>query len=256
MDENFKYMRNLTIIIGFIITTLLSCKKVQPDMNSIDCSCAKETSAEFDIEEIHAYGYNWEKRSITDSTFKEKNIAFTAKAENATYKWYIGNEVLDTKSVVRFFSSDFIGQTIQVTLVVRKKPNYICLPNDNGYDSITKTVVITNRDYYSSFLEPNPTLEGVYRMKEANGNDSVDITIEMFQTTSNRVEVTNFDGNGNNLPYTQSEIVACLYRQMWWNQNKFNLMLYHKPNGEAILTLDPKPLIEAPTYQYRGRKIQ
>jgi hypothetical protein len=38
--------------------------------------------------------------------------------------------------------------------------------------------------------------------------------------------------------------------------NKFNLMLYHKPNGEAILTLDPKPSIEAPTYHYKGRKIQ
>jgi hypothetical protein len=244
------------IALGIILLAQYSCKKVQPEMKELDCSCAKETTAEFDIEEIHAYGYDWEKRSITDSTFKEKNIAFTAKAENATYKWYIGNEVLDTKSVVRYFSSDFTGQTISVTLVVRKKPNYICLPNDDGYDSITKTVVISNRDYYSSFLEPCPTLEGIYRMKEKNGSDSIDITIDMFRTTSNRVEVTNFDGNGNNLPYTQSEIVACLYRQLWWDQNKFNLMLYHKPNGDAILTLDPKPSIEAPTYHYKGRKIQ
>lgn len=244
------------IALGICVFTQYACKKVQPEMKGKDCSCAKETSADFDIEEIHAYGYDWEKRSITDSTFREKNIAFTAKAENATYRWYIGNEILDTKSVVRYFSSDFTGQAIQVTLVVQKKPNYICLPNDDGYDSITKTVVITNRDYYSSFLEPCPTLEGIYRMKEENGSDSVDITIDMFRTTSNRVEVTNFDGNGNNLPYTQSEIVACLYRQLWWDQNKFNLMLYHKPNGEAILTLDPKPLIEAPTYHYKGRKIQ
>ena len=95
-------------------------------------------------------------------------------------------------------------------------------------------------------------------MKEANGTDSVDIGIElgMFQTASNRVEVTNFDGNGNNLPYNQSSIVACLYRQLWWDQNKFYLMLYNNPNGEAILTLDPKPLAEAPTYRYKGRKIQ
>ena len=60
-DGNYKNMRNLSILIGFSITTLLSCKKVQPDMNSIDCSCAKETSAEFDIEEIGGYGYAWEK---------------------------------------------------------------------------------------------------------------------------------------------------------------------------------------------------
>lgn len=189
---------------------------------------------------------------------KKKNIAFTAKAENAIYKWYIGNEILDSKSVVRYFNSSFVGQTISVTLVVRKKPNYICLPHDDGYDSITKTVVITNRNFDSSFLEPNPTLEGVYRMKEANGTDSIDIGIElgMFTTASYRVEVTNYDGNGNNLPYNQSSIVACLYRQLWWDQNKFYLMLYNKPNGEAILTLDPKPLAEAPTYRYKGRKIQ
>ena len=224
-------------------------------MNNIDCSCAKETSADFDIEEIHAYGYDWEKRSITDSTFKEKNIAFTAKAENANYKWYIGNEVLDTKSVVRYFSSDFIGQTIQVTLVVRKKPNFICFPNDDGYDSITKTVVITNRDYYSSFIEPNPTLEGVYRMKEANGNDSIDITIDMYKTTSNRVTISNYDGNGAILPGSQTSMVACLYRQMWWDQNYHNLMLYHKPNGEVIFLMDPKNS-NFPKYHYKGRKIQ
>jgi hypothetical protein len=244
------------IALSIILLAQYSCKKVQPNMKSLDCSCAKETSADFDIEEIAGYGLWYEKRSITDSSFKDINIIFTAKAENATYKWYIGNEILETKSVMRFFNSSLVGQTISITLVVQKKPNYICLPNDDGYDSITKTVVITNRNFDSSFLEPNPTLEGVYRMKEANGNDSVDITIDMFRTTSDRVEVTNFDGNGNNLPYTQSEIVACFYRQMWWDQNKFNLMLYHKPNGEAILTLDPKPSIEAPTYHYKGRKIQ
>jgi hypothetical protein len=246
----------LFLLLGFIVFSLISCKKVQPKMDTTDCSCAKETSAEFDIEEIWRLGLWDEKRSISDSTFNEINIGFTAKAENATYKWYIGNEMLDTKSVIRYFNSSLVGQTIPITLVVRKNPNYICFPNDDGYDSITKMVVITNKDYYSSFLEPNPTLEGVYRMKEANGNDSVDITINMFRTTSNRVEVTNYDGNGSNLPYTQSEIVACLYRQMWWDQNKFNLMLYHKPNGEAILTLNPKPSIEAPTYHYKGRKIQ
>ncbi|MCF8444964.1 MAG: hypothetical protein K9G29_08135 [Crocinitomicaceae bacterium] len=244
------------IALSIILLTQYSCKKVQPDMNSIDCSCAKETSADFDIEEIGGYGLWYEKRSITDSTFKEMNVIFTAKDTNASYKWYIGTEVLNSRSVLRYFNSSLVWQTIPITLVVRKTPNKICLPFDDGYDSITKTFVVTNRDYESSFLEPNPTLEGVYRMKEANGNDSVEITINMFRTTSNRVEVTNFDGNGNNLPYTQSEIVGCFYRQMWWDQNKFNLMLYHKTNGEAILTLDPKPLIEAPTYHYKGRKIQ
>jgi len=248
--------RIIFIALGIILLAQYSCKKVQPEMKELDCSCAKETSAEFDIEEIHAYGYDWEKRSITDSTFKEKNIAFTAKADNATYKWYIGNEILDTKSVVRYFSSDFTGQTIQVTLVVRKKPNYICLPNDDGYDSITKTVVITNRNFDSSFSEPNPTLEGVFRMKEENGSDSVDITIDMYVDTRDRVTISNYDGNGSVSPGSYTSMGTCMYRQMWWEQYKFEMMLYNKPNGEAILILDPKPLIEAPTYHYKGRKIQ
>jgi hypothetical protein len=249
--------RLILILLGVILLAQYSCKKVQPEMKSLDCSCAKETSADFDIEEIGGYGYAWEKRSITDSTFKEKNIGFTAKAENATYKWYIGNEVLDTKSVVRYFSSDFTGQTISVTLVVRKKPNYICLPNDDGYDSITKTVVITNRDFESSFSEPNPTLEGVFRMKEVNGNDSIDIAIDLYKEFQYRVTISNYDGNGSVLPGSQTSMGTCLFRQMWWDQNKFNIMLYNKPNGEAIFTLDPKPpYTETPNYHYKGRKIQ
>lgn len=247
-------------LIFILLTTILlaqySCKKVQPEMKELDCSCAKETNADFDIEEIAGYGLWYEKRSITDSSFKDINIIFTAKAENATYKWYIGNEILETKSVMRFFNSSLVGQTISITLVVQKKPNYICLPNDDGYDSITKTVVITNRNFDSSFSEPNPTLEGVFRMKEENGSDSIDISINMYVDTRDRVTISNYDGNGSVLPGSQTSMGTCFYRQMWWDQNKFNLMLYHKPNGEAILTLDPKPSIEAPTYHYKGRKIQ
>jgi hypothetical protein len=250
--------RLIFIALGIILLAQYSCKKVQPKMKELDCSCAKETSAEFDIEEIGGYGLWYEKRSITDSTFKEMNVIFTAKDTNASYKWYIGSEVLNSRSVLRYFNSSLVGQTIPITLVVRKTPNKICLPFDDGYDSITKSFVVTNRDYESSFLEPNPTLEGVFRMKEANGNDSVDITLEMYQDgfTNNRVTITNYDGNDSVLPGSQTSMGTCFYRQMWWDQNKFNLMLYHKPNGEAILTLDPKPSIEAPTYHYKGRKIQ
>jgi hypothetical protein len=248
-------MKEHLLFLSISVATLISCKKVQPEMKDLDCSCAKETSAEFDIEEIWRLGLWDEKRSITDSTFKEMNVVFTAKDTNASYKWYIGNEVLNTKSVIRYFNSSLVGQTIPITLVVRKNPNYICFPNDDGYDSITKTVVITNRDYYSSFLEPNPTLEGIYRMKEENGSDSIDITIDMYKTTSNRVTISNYDGNGAILPGSQTSMVACLYRQMWWDQNYHNLMLYHKPNGEVIFLMDPKNS-NFPKYHYKGRKIQ
>ena len=197
--ENFKKMRNLSILIGFSITTLLSCKKVQPEMKELDCSCAKEVSADFTMEEIVAgsfpesYENFW---TFTDTTFSEKTVRFTALETGATYKWYMGSEIVNQKQLKRYFSTAFSNQVLPITLVVKKKPNKICFPNDDGYDSITKFLSV------KSDLSETVFLEGLFRFYSPELKDSFDVQIDFVPGDGfghgPYFNMYNYDGLGSN----------------------------------------------------------
>lgn len=156
----------LTLIFIFA----LACRKDKPPLDLSDkdpCGCASEVSADFDIHEV-----TWVLETLTDNIFSGRNARFTAKEEDAEYTWYIGSEILSTKSVTRFFNNGLVGMTIPVTLVVRKEPNRTCFPDDDGYDSIVKYMKV-----FDMCAEPH-MLEGTFRFAEENSTDSVDIKIE------------------------------------------------------------------------------
>ncbi len=134
---------------------LVSCKKeVQPDMIALNenCNCAKEVSANFLIEEMTS-PFSDARFTDADTIYKGKNVRFRALEDNAQYTWYIGNEVLNTQEVARFFNSSLGGQNITISLAIRKKPNSICLPNDDGYDSISKTFHVSTKDPGGFFVD-------------------------------------------------------------------------------------------------------
>jgi hypothetical protein len=192
-----KYTKNsisLCVLCVFAVI-ILSCKKEQPALSKMDCSCAKEVSADFVIEEISAYGFNWEKRTETDTSYSNKNVAFRAKEENATYTWYIGTEKLNTKEIVRYFSDDWAGQNIPVTLVVKKKANTICFPKDDGYDSITKKI------HFVKFNETDSLrIEGKYKVKSHLQDDSIIITVDYkeYLPSDFFFDIYNYQGDGKN----------------------------------------------------------
>ena len=201
----------------FLVLSLIafSCKKEQPQPNNglENCSCAHEVSADFTIEEI-ASVVNDQYLTETDLIFGNKNVRFYAKENNAQYTWYIGSEVLTTQEVKRYFANSLVGQTIPISLVVKKSPNSICFPNDDGYDSITKYFTVAqfnlNTNYDTTFLE------GIYRVKSPLLSDSVDIIIDYKEYASGMDkcwDIYNYNGYGENIQH--KIFTPSNYRQFW-----------------------------------------
>ncbi len=59
-----------------------------------------------------------------------------ALEEDAEYTWIIGAETLHTRVVQR--SGFPKGETIPITLIVKKTPNAMCFPNDDGIDTLVR----------------------------------------------------------------------------------------------------------------------
>jgi hypothetical protein len=265
MDENFKHLRNLSILLGFSIITLLSCKKVQPDMNTIDCSCAKEVSADFTMKEIGSLPSLEQYFTETDTILKNKSVLFTALDESAEYTWYIGNEILHTKSVKRYFNDTWAGQDIPITLVIKKKPNRVCFPNDDGYDSVTKILhvsqylEITSNDYNFG------TIEGKYRFKSAHLQDSFDVVFfisknEILYPGNALVNFENYDGLGNNcydLPHGEANNFRQSFFVNGGGCSQIEGNIHNKLNGDTEMnfTLYYPNHPNYSHYQYKGRRI-
>ncbi len=258
------------LIMGLLLS---ACKKEQPQLRSLeeDCGCAKEVSADFVMEEMTTGNINFARYTNTDSIFGDKNVRFTALEENADYTWYIGSEVIKTKEVTRFFPNSMVGQTIPVTLVTKKKANIICLPNDDGYDSIVKYLTIAETyDYDGPFVD-STFIEGTYRLKSPLLQDSIDMIIDYrYQGVGFfgvRLNIYNYDGSGNNcIDIMQRREYN--YRQFWtFDQTAINAGDYLQ--GDFKINLNG--LVEANfttggyvdgvynqklyDWKYRGRKL-
>jgi len=198
-------MKHYKTLIYSIATLLIvfACKKEQPTMpgNTKDpCDCASEVSADFEILERHGFGGGNGPLIVTDHVFGRsgKEVRFRAKEDNAEYTWYIGTDVETDQEIFKTFGLQWVGSSIPITLVVEKEPNSNCFPNDDGYDSITKSFTI-----YDECHEPY-LLEGTFRMAAENSKDSIDIEIEFKEyapwNDCRNADITNFDGQGSTCP--------------------------------------------------------
>jgi len=264
--------KTLLLTTLILLTILMACHKDQPEINNTPtdpCSFAKEVSADFDILEISGQtGSIFEKTTPTDTIFKNKSVRFIAKDSTATYTWYIGNEVLTEREVVRHFDQSLSGQDITIALVVKKAPNLICLPNDDGYDSITKIM------HVSQFpIDNNPILDlggivGTYRMKSAHLPDSFDISFDasynIYHTKT--FNITNFDGYGTNC-IEQAKLNGRNYKQVWTNDGTTTSQcdhlkgyIHNKLNGEVEMKFTTGEWITGVgekiyKWDYLGRKL-
>jgi hypothetical protein len=208
----------ITLLLLFFAVLLHSCKKEQPALRSLeeDCDCAKEVSAEFLMEERTGLTDSHYKFTNTDTIYHNKAVRFTALDSTANYTWYIGAEKLNTRKVLRYFDQSLIGHTIPIILVVKKNANTICIPTDDGYDSIVKYlyvsqyVIDTGTDYeYGS-------IEGIYRVKSSHLLDSFDIVFYVSKSSSTEImfNIENYDGLGSNC-INQARATNFNYRQIF-----------------------------------------
>ncbi|MFN6075791.1 MAG: hypothetical protein ACK46Y_09500, partial [Fluviicola sp.] len=192
-----------------------------------DCGCAEETSADFFMEEESVNVPSVAYYTDTDSIQRNKNVRFKVKQDGGTFKWYIGSEILETPEVTRFFGASTVGLTVPITLVHKRKPNKICFPNDDGYDSIVKYLTITNYPIDMGADFDYGSIEGLYRVKSDQIPDSFDVEIQVIKVSGlPKVNFYNYDGQGSNCINQIEMIHGSNYKELY--------LL----GGTAVLTCD------------------
>jgi len=244
--------------ISMLLLVTFGCRKKQPEMNAVQnaCDCIEETSAEFTINEISAIGLPGEMETETDTCYANKNIRFIPKMKNTDYTWYIGSEIVNVEILGRYFSLAQGGQDIPVSLVVKKQANNVCFPNDDGYDSITKSFHVAMYDAsLNTMATINTYIEGSYRLFDTHNTDSIDITIDLFydhlQANGNGIRVINLHGTNDTI---QTADVRKNYRQ---------IRIVSKLLGDLVIELDgsvkfdfkDNTISPPKIYALRGRKL-
>ncbi|MFT7156283.1 MAG: hypothetical protein ACI8Q1_001288 [Parvicella sp.] len=260
------------IILVLFLAVIWSCKKQQPKLAIAaddPCDCATEVSAEFLIEDKLTRQFtNLHQDSvyiIADDIYAGV-VRFRALEEGANYTWYLGTEVIDTQSFHRLFDDATIGSDITVSLAVSKSPNSLCFPNDDGYDSLSKTFHVY--EYCDSSI-----MEGYFRIAEIGSIDSLDIGFDFVNyigtTNCNGINIYNFDGQGTD--FTKPSINLSAYRtyKHWilksqtWNSNGdiFLFRAWLDSDGEFELWRAPgnnggwNSFWSSQKIIYKGRKI-
>ena len=263
--------KRILIALLVLFSVIVACHKDQPEMNTFNQGCdnAKEVNSEFTMEEIATQiGVDYEEqyRTETDTIYEGRNVRFHALEDNAEYTWYIGSEVLHERTFYRQFNAPLAGQTLPITLVVKKNVNEICFPNDDGYDSITKNLIVTNAfDYYAFFSDYQWRWEGMYRFKDVAMGDSVDIKIELGngvypsgQPSYEKIIIYNYDGMHDTV---NLNVGRRNYRQLfisgadcfsdgylkWMLDDVYELKLPHNGTSSNYMT--------CADYHYFGRKL-
>lgn len=166
-------MKKYLYILSILCTLLCSTCSYDDIVPENPCNGVKYTKAEIKIEE------NVGSRWFEGDTIAELNSCrFTSMQDADEYTWYIGSEVLKTKSFVRKY---FPSGWLDVSLVVRRKANKVCSPSDDGIDSTYKKFFvwpdykdINNGEPFAPYYPVYGTYKG-YR--NSNPNKEVIVTI-------------------------------------------------------------------------------
>jgi len=257
--------------IFLICFVFFACKKdkIKPSISGY-CAQQREVNATFFLEEAT---YGTIRGYDTDTMYVNKDLLIMAYESNANYEWYIdGNKMKESKKYFqRFIGEEKAGEDITICLVVRKTPDKICFPNDDGYDSLIRKIHVAPAppaDTYPWNKEYKHPLEGAYRFYAPHIDDSIDVefnfiepdTLDIENKYSWKVEITNFDGEGSNIK-DRFQSLNYVYHQIDFVINSkeygtpmFSLFTDTKRDTYFVLesTSKQSPKFE---YQYKGRKL-
>ncbi len=178
-------MYKITILL-FITIMFNCCRHKCQDPTNMDCEnynpCTKEKplSAAFDIEEdldIQNGGarnnWFWYYYDIGD-TLGTGWAYFEPHDSTADYyEWHIGGGTYKKQKVHLTIPQSMAGQKVDVMLIIKKEPNKICFPDDDGIDTVKRTIYIA--DYYS-----NAAMTGRYHGYDTdNPTDTYNIFLEV-----------------------------------------------------------------------------
>lgn len=154
-----------------------SCNKCQdprnPDCENYNpCIDAKATSAAFTIKEAtiqHIISPNLTDFLMDTDTCYMSSVFFEATQQDAdSFIWQVGSEMEPRygKQVNVVFPDNLRGTTFTIRLIVKRKPNTSCFPNDDGIDTVTRQF------YFVRFNEPL-SWEGTYYGSDDDKPDSM-----------------------------------------------------------------------------------
>jgi hypothetical protein len=139
------------IVVGLLLNT---CRDKEPD----PCKDLKPFEADFTINEVVD-----DTLFVTDTALINNYVVFKAAEDYDSYEWTVGTDERTFRS--KSFPLRFEHPTgpLQVRLIAKRKPNVACFPNDNGIDTLTKTLTIVKEEQtaivgiYRGSLLSNPT---------------------------------------------------------------------------------------------------
>lgn len=148
-----KYLTFLAIIASLFLI-MNNCKKEEP----YPCINLSPTNADF----IHEYVFNRFGRitCFEEDTFeKESTIKFSIIDDEVdSCLWKVGSSQ-DTFTKKSFYLTfDEAYGDIEIRLIAYKKPNIACFPEDDGIDTVYKTIYLTEKEeipYLGKFLGYN-----------------------------------------------------------------------------------------------------
>ena len=155
-----KSIKKYTHLIGILSVIILLTACGDGEVNPNPCLAETPVTAEFSIKRL-LYDVKG-MFDITEDLFEVdtvllpfdgyshlgQDVIFTTDIKYDSVKWIIGNDnnVFNKPSTVLYFNEPY-GK-IDATCIVYRKPNLDCFPNDNGIDTLTKSVhVLSDRDF-------------------------------------------------------------------------------------------------------------
>lgn len=199
------------------------------------CAGQEEVKADFTIcEENGLMPIDW-KFYDTD-TLWNNGARFTANINGAEYEWKIGSETIKEKS---FLITNFPLDTwITVSLIVKKTPNKLCFPYDDGLDTLTRKFIVVNG------TSRKPLVYG--KWFGFNSDNPIDtFTVEFnygnIPDYGNQFYVKNLNRNCNTIPLFEGypiiyfEKYVLGFRQIYFGHNIFAAYGCLRPMGFALV---------------------
>jgi hypothetical protein len=209
------------------ILALAACEKDIAPSNP--CETQQATSAAFTIKEATIQDINSPNLKDflmdTDSCYMS-SIFFEATQQDAdSFIWQVGSEIEPRygKRINVVFPDNLRGTTFNVRLIVKRKPNTRCFPNDDGIDTVTR------KFYFVRFNEPL-SWEGTYYGSDDDKPDSLyTIVLGHSYNTAEEEDILKVYGIPRETKDTINEWVSgslITYKNVWFQRKEINRFVF------------------------------
>jgi hypothetical protein len=156
-------MKNQFFLFLFLTLVVLSCTRCKEectDSTNPDCPnyvalptpadpCAgsSEVSAEFTVHQAALLAGNYKdtlRLCESHVIAGNRKIYLHANEDNAHYKWVVGADTIYDRNYQFVVSQPFIGQYIEIKLIIQKQADTLCHPFDNGMDTLTRSFLVSS----------------------------------------------------------------------------------------------------------------